>query len=126
MELTQPVTTEDLRAAYPRDTANMEVGELAVMLEIYEDALRSSFGISRTDEDADQALRRAMLLGWPSFVVQVRQVSSMTAGTERFQAVYNRAGVVDFEWPSFVRLVLSRVGDPTVAAAAPHITQLVR
>lgn len=125
-ELTNPVTAEQLRAAFPRSLRAVEDAELTVWLGIEEHALRSQFGVTDTSDDADVALRHAMIIAWPSFHAQVRQVSQETSSTDQHSVTYARAGVLDFTFPSFVSSILREFADAESAATGPSTTDLVR
>lgn len=124
MILIGPVDASALRATYPRDTLGMEDGEISVLLELEETALREQFSVTGTDASTTAALRRAMLLGWHSFLQQVRQVAQEQADADGHTVTYNRPGVIDFAWPAFVGAVLRRVADPVEVAAAAAPTEI--
>jgi hypothetical protein len=128
MEPTRPLDVTGLREAFPRDVQGMEDGELRVMLELEEVALRDQFGVTRTDPEANAAVRRAMLMGWLSFRQQLRQIAQETVGVDSTSTTAARAGVIDFTWPAFVGMVLARVATVEEAGVqeAPSTTQLVR
>lgn len=125
--LTNPLSSDDLKWAMPRETAGMAHGELDAKLEMLEYALRATFGITGKDSATNAVLRQAMRLGWPSFLAQVRQVAQETAGATSASRTYARAGVLDFVWPAMVTHVLAPVADEEAAAAEPPTTtRLVR
>jgi hypothetical protein len=129
MDLTSPVSDVEIVAAFPRDTRGMAGGEgseLAVLLRLEERALRTQFGVTATDADTDAVLKDAMLAAWPSFIQQVRQEASVQATADGHDVTYNRAGVIDFTFPSFIGAMLRTVADPDSVSSAPSTTQLVR
>lgn len=129
MELTSPLSVADLVAAFPRDTRSMgagEGGELEVLLRVEERSLRAQFGVTGTDADTNAVLKDAMLAAWPSFLQQVRQEASVQTSADGATVTYNRAGVIDFTFPSFVAGMLRTVADADAVSAAPSSTQLVR
>lgn len=126
MDLTSPLLAEDIQTAFPRDSRGMGAAEIEELLRVEEHALRTLYGVTRKDAEASEALRNAMIAAWPSFLQQVRQVASETAGAATYQVTYNRAGVIDFVFPSFVGTILSGVAEVGAAASAPSSTQLVR
>ncbi|MBW3631051.1 MAG: hypothetical protein KY464_17400 [Gemmatimonadetes bacterium] len=129
MELTAPVSPAQLQLVYPRDTRGMSAtpgGELEQLLRLEERTLRSLYGVVAVDADSSAALADAMLAAWPSFIQQVRQVASEDTGSARSGVTYNRPGVIDFAFPSFVGTILASVADPAEILSAPAVTQLVR
>lgn len=128
MELSTPVSPEQLQLVFPRDTRGMSAvpgGELEQLLRLEERAIRTLYGVVATDEDTNLVLADAMLAAWPSFLQQVRQVASEDSGATRAGVTY-RTGVGDFSFPSFVGTILSRVADGAEGPGAPAVTQWVR
>jgi hypothetical protein len=119
--LTSPLAVSELRVVHPRNLLGVDDGELMVLLEIEEAALRAEFGVSGTTAEVNAGLRRAMIAGWPSFRIQVGQKASEDVGTDGYRTSFNRAGVVDFAWPAFVAAILAPVADAAlvVEATAP-------
>lgn len=124
--LTFPVEAAEIQALYPRETAGMGATEIDGLLEAEEYALRSEFGVTNTDADTDLALAQAMKLAWHSFRMQVRQVSQESVGATQAAVTYARAGVIDFQWPSFVSAVLAPVATESSVPSPPAVTVLER
>lgn len=112
-----PVSVDEMRAAFPRDTQGMETTELRALLDLEESALRAEFGVSSTEIDVDEPLSRAMRIGWPSFLLQVRQIASEQTSATGYTVTAARAGVIDFAWPSAIRAILTPVSDAAAAEA---------
>lgn len=126
MNLTSPLIVQDIRTFFERDARGKADEEIDEWLRVEERALRTLYGVTRTDTEADAVMRDAMLAAWPSFIQQVRQVASETAGASSYSVTFNRAGGSDFAFPSFVAAMLGGVADAAVAHSAPSSTQLVR
>ncbi len=120
-ELTRPLDSAELQATYPRAVAGMGEVEIEMLLELEEHALREQFLILRTDEEADTALRRAMLIGWQSFLSQLSQVTERSIGADSYREKLD----ADLAWPAMVRATLAPFMDPDAAGGFP-ILQLVR
>lgn len=126
MDLTSPLIVADVQTTYPRDTRGMVASEIEELLRIEERALRTLYGVTSQTAATDAVLRDALLAAWPSFLQQIRQVAQETAGAASYSVTYNRAGVIDFTFPSFVAAMLSSVADAEDRPGAPSTTQLVR
>jgi len=126
VNLTSPISVNEIRSAYPRDTRGMEEAEIATYLEDLEFALRRTYGVVRTDHEADGALRFAMRRAWPSFLQQVHQIASVDASTNGHSVTYNRPGIVDLAFPKFIGDMLASVSDADLIQRIPSTTELVR
>ena len=126
MDLTNPLSVAQLRVAFPRDTRGMEDAELLVLLEVEEHAIRSQYAVIRTDADATDPLRRALIAAWPSFLIQVRQIAQQTAGAANYSVTFNRSGVIDFTVPAFLGSILADLVEVEWPHQAPSTTELVR
>jgi hypothetical protein len=129
MKLTEPITAEEMAAVYPRDTRGMETTELESLVRLEERVLRSMYGVTSTRPAHDLILRDAMIAAWPSFIQQIRNVATETAGANSHTVTFNRSGgsghgSADLTFPSFIGNMLASIVDPN---AQPNtITQLVR
>ena len=115
MDLTNPLSVAQLRAAFPRDTRGMEDDELLVLLEVEEHAIRSQYAVIRTDADSADPLRRALIAAWPSFLIQVRQIAQQTAGAANYSVTFNRSAASR-------RRIRNRASSPSSRKSGPPMS----
>lgn len=121
--LSHPISADEVRAAFPRALAAVGDTELEVWVETAEYVIRSQFNVTRRDAESDEALRRAVVAAWPSFMQQVRNVSTESSSAEGHSVTYARGERDTFAFPAIVSTILRRVTDD---ADAPTTTELVR
>jgi hypothetical protein len=123
--ITNPLTVPRLTAAYPRATRGMGEPEIHAFLEMLEHALRSQFGVTSSSAITNTALSRAMLAAWPSFLIQIRQITSESTNAEGSSTTY-ATSADSFAFPAFVSTVLAPFIDADAGVAAPSTTRLER
>lgn len=126
LNLSRPVTVAEMRAltdvVHGWDDLRVELN-----LELCETALRAQFGIEAAGGDADKAMRRAILLGFESYLHQRRQLAGVSVGGEGYSYQVARTDALSITWPDAVISALREVmPEERPSGAAPSVTALVR